>query len=314
MGFYISLLSFQMTSFKQLALIGSTASGKTSLSIDLAQKINANILSLDSLAIFKEIDIASAKPTTEERQGVKHFGIDVLYPNEPFDVTTFVKLYQEAKEESINEGKNLIIVGGTSFYLNILLKGISELPKIDKEAQEASQELLSNLEKAHDFLYQKDLNYMKKIEKSDRYRIEKMLNLFFQTKLTPTEYFKANPPQATITEKLPIYEIEVNRDILRKRIELRTQKMIEDGLIDEVFYLEKTYTREPNCMKAIGIKEVLAYFDGDYTKKEMQERVIIHTAQLAKRQRTFNKSQFLEKTLLSLEELRAILYPIVKTT
>ena len=296
-----------MKKFQQLAIIGSTASGKTALSIDLAQKINANILSLDSLAIFKEINIASAKPTIEECQGVKHFGIDILYPNEPFDVTTFVELYQEAKECSLKEGKNLIIVGGTSFYLNVLLKGISELPKIGKEAQEATQELLANLEKAHDFLYQKDPIYMKKIEKSDRYRIEKMLNLFFQTKLTPTEYFKANTPQATITEKLPIYEIEVNRNILRKRVELRTQKMIKDGLIDEVFYLEKTYTREPNCIKAIGIKEVLAYFDGYYTKEEMIERIIIHTAQLAKRQRTFNKSQFLEKTILPLEELRILL-------
>ena len=297
-----------MKKFQQLAIIGSTASGKTALSIDLAKKINANILSLDSLSIYKEIDIASAKPTKQECQGVKHFGIDVLYPNEPFDVTIFIKLYQKAKEESIKESKNLIIVGGTSFYLNILLKGISALPKIGQEAQKATQELLANLEKAHNFLYQKDPSYMKKIEKSDRYRIEKMLNLFFQTKLTPTEYFKANPPKATITEKLPIYEIEVERDILRKRIELRTQKMLKDGLIDEVFYLEKTYTREPNCMKAIGIKEVLAYFDGYYTRKEMQERIVIHTAQLAKRQRTFNKSQFLEKTLLPLEGLKKILF------
>ena len=296
-----------MKNFQQLALIGSTASGKTALSIDIAKKINANILSLDSLAIYKEIDIASAKPTIEERQGITHFGIDVLYPNEPFDVTTFIKLYKKAKEESIKDSKNLIIVGGTSFYLNILIKGISELPKISKEAKETTQELLTNLEKAHDFLYQKDPNYMKKIEKSDRYRIEKMLNLFFQTKLTPSEYFRANPPKATIVDKLPIYEIEVERNILRKRISLRTQKMIEDGLIDEVFYLEKTYTRHPNCMKAIGIKEVLAYFDKIYTKQEMIERIIIHTAQLAKRQRTFNKSQFLEKILLPLEGLREIL-------
>ena len=292
-----------MKSFQQLAIIGSTASGKTALSIELAKKIDANLLSLDSLAIYKEIDISSAKPTIEERQDIKHFGIDVLYPNESFDVTTFIKLYKKAKEESIKESKNLIIVGGTSFYLNVLLKGISELPKISKEAKEKTQNLLSNLEEAYNFLSQKDPSYMKKIEKSDRYRIEKMLNLFFQTKITPTEYFKANPPKATITEKLPIYEIEVERDILRKRIELRTQKMLKDGLIDEVFYLEKTYTREPNCMKAIGIKEVLAYFDGYYTKEEMQQRIVIHTAQLAKRQRTFNKSQFLEKTLLPLEVL-----------
>ena len=296
-----------MKKFKQLAIIGSTASGKTALSIELAKKIDANILSLDSLAIFKEINIASAKPTIEERQGITHFGMDQLYPNEPFDVTTFVKLYKKAKEDSVKECKNLIIVGGTSFYLNVLLNGISELPKIGKEAKETSKKLLLNLEEAHCFLYKKDPSYMKKIERSDRYRIEKMLNLFFQTKLTPTEYFNANPAQATITESLPIYEIEIEREVLRKRIEQRTQKMIKDGLIDEVFYLENNYTRVPNCMKAIGIKEVLAFFDGYYNRKEMQERITIHTAQLAKRQRTFNRSQFSEKTLLPLEELQKVL-------
>ena len=296
-----------MKNFQQLALIGSTASGKTALSIKLAKKINANILSLDSLAIYKEINIASAKPIIQERQGIEHFGIDALYPNEPFDVTTFIELYKEAKEASIKNCKNLIIVGGTSFYLNILLKGISALPKIETEAQKASEELLINLEEAHNFLYQKDPTHMKKIEKNDRYRIEKMLNLFFQTQLTPTDYFKANPPKPTITEKLPIYEIEVERDILRERIKLRTQKMIQDGLIDEVFNLEKNYTREPNCMKAIGIKEVLAFFDKVYSKKEMEERIVIHTSQLAKRQRTFNKSQFLEKNLLPLEALKKVL-------
>ena len=296
-----------MKKFKQLAIIGSTASGKTALSIELAKKIDANILSLDSLAIFKEINIASAKPTIEERQGITHFGMDQLYPNEPFDVTTFVKLYKKAKEDSVKECKNLIIIGGTSFYLNVLLNGISELPKIGKEAKETSKKLLLNLEEAHRFLYKKDPSYMKKIERSDRYRIEKMLNLFFQTKLTPTEYFNANPAQATITESLPIYEIEIEREVLRKRIEQRTQKMIKDGLIDEVFYLENNYTRVPNCMKAIGIKEVLAFFDGYYNRKEMQERITIHTAQLAKRQRTFNRSQFSEKTLLPLEELQKVL-------
>jgi tRNA dimethylallyltransferase len=134
-----------------------------------------------------------------------------------------------------------------------------------------------------------------------------MLNLYFETNQTPSNYFKNNPPKPTITEKLPIYEIEVDRELLRERIKKRTTKMLEEGLIEEVFYLEKTYTRKPNCMKAIGIKEVLAYLDGIYDKKIMEEKIVTHTAQLAKRQRTFNRSQFQEKHLLPLEELRALL-------
>jgi tRNA dimethylallyltransferase len=296
-----------MSNFNQLALIGPTASGKSALAIELAHKNNAYILSLDSLAIYKQINIASAKPSIEERQNIQHFGVDVIFPNEPFDVTTFIKLYKKAKEQAIKDEKNLIIVGGTSFYLNTLINGISELPKISKETQEKSNELLKDLSSAHKFLYDIDNKYLKSITIHDRYRIEKMLNLYFQTGMSPTEYFEMNPPKPSITEPLPIYEITVEREILRKRINTRTLKMIKCGLIDEVFYLEKNYTRSPNCMKSIGIKEVLAYLDGNYTKMEMKEKIVTHTAQLAKRQRTFNASQFQNKTALPLHELSHLL-------
>ena len=301
------MLLFQMTSFKQLAIIGSTASGKTALAIELAHKMGANILSLDSLAIYKEIDIASAKPSLKERDNIKHYGIDEIFPNEPFDVTTFIELYKKAKNESIEAHKNLIIVGGTSFYLLALINGISELPTISEEAKAKSNELLLNLTNAHKFLNDLDPRHMSNIKPTDSYRIEKMLNLYFETDLTPSKYFLANLPQPSIKESLAIYEIEINREILRKRIQKRTEQMLKIGLIEEVFYLEKTYTRMPNCMKSIGIKEVLSYLDGDYNKEEMKERIVIHTAQLAKRQKTFNKSQFQEKLLLPFEELRATL-------
>jgi tRNA dimethylallyltransferase len=296
-----------MSDFQQIALIGPTASGKSSLAIELAKQNNAHILSLDSLAIYKEINIASAKPSIEERQGVKHFGIDVIFPNEPFDVTTFIKLYHSAKAEALKEEKNLIIVGGTSFYLNILLYGISELPTISEKAKQKSNDLLQDVEEAHRFLYSIDKEYLQSITTHDRYRLEKILNLYFQTEMTPSEYFRANPPKSIIGEKLPIYEITVDREILRKRITRRTSQMLKAGLIDEVFYLEKNYTRKPNAMRSIGIKEVLSYLDGQYTKFEMKTKIITHTAQLAKRQRTFNNSKFSDKVSLSLEELSKLL-------
>jgi len=296
-----------MSDFQQIALIGPTASGKSSLAIELAKQNNAYILSLDSLAIYKEINIASAKPSIEERQGVKHFGIDTIFPNEPFDVTTFIKLYHSAKEEALKEKKNLIIVGGTSFYLNILLQGISKLPPISKQAKQKSNDLLQNVEEAHKFLYNLDKEYLQTITVHDRYRLEKMLNLYFETNMTPSDYFQANPPKSTIGEKPPIYEITVDRDTLRKRITRRTSQMLKAGLIDEVFYLEKNYTRKPNAMRSIGIKEVLNYLDGHYTKFEMKSKIITHTGQLAKRQRTFNSSKFTDKVSLNLEDLNKLL-------
>jgi len=296
-----------MSEFQQIALIGPTASGKSALAIALAQQNSAYILSLDSLAIYKEINIASAKPSIQERKSIQHFGVDVIFPDDPFDVTTFIKLYNLAKKEALQDGKNLIIVGGTSFYLHILLNGISELPPISEKAQQKSNALLQNVEEAHKFLYSIDKEYLQSITIHDRYRLEKMLNLYFETHMTPTEYFRSNPPKSTISDKLPIYEITVDRDILRKRITRRTTQMLKAGLIDEVFYLEKHYTRKPNSMKSIGIKEVLSYLDGYYTKFEMKDKIITHTAQLAKRQRTFNSSKFKDKIALSLDELSCLL-------
>lgn len=281
-----------MNKFTQLALIGPTASGKTGLSIKLAQQMNAYILSLDSLSIYKEIDIVSAKPSLEERSGIVHFGLDTISPNEKFDVTIFIDLYHQVYGQCLADGKNLVIVGGTGFYLKMLIEGISELPAISPQTKEETYKHLDDIKKAHAFLYALDKTYMSAIESTDAYRIEKALNIYLETGSTPTVYFSTHPPKPTITSPLPIYQIEWDRTLLRERIALRTKMMVEDGLIDEICILEKKYTRSPNCMKAIGIKETLAYMDGIYDKKMLIEKITTNTARLAKRQTTFNNSQF----------------------
>jgi tRNA dimethylallyltransferase len=296
-----------LKTFKQLALIGPTASGKTSLSIKIAQQMNAYILSLDSLSIYKEIDIVSAKPTPEERAGIVHYGIDYLYPDENFDVTTFIKLYHDVYAQCLEDGKNLVIVGGTSFYLKMLIEGISELPTISIETKEKTNSYLQDLQNTYDWLYSVDKNYMSNIEPNDPYRIEKALHIYLETGLTPTQYFNQFPPKPTVTETLPIYQIEIDRETLRERIALRSNLMIKDGLIDEICMLEKKYTRAPNCMKSIGIKETLAYLDGIYDKKMLIEKITINTARLAKRQTTFNNSQFNNVIKGSVPELEKIL-------
>jgi tRNA dimethylallyltransferase len=292
--------------FEQLALIGPTASGKTSLSIKIAQQMNAYILSLDSLSIYKEIDIVSAKPTLEERAGIVHFGMDHLYPNENFDVTTFIKLYHDVHAQCLIDRKNLVIVGGTSFYLKMLIEGISELPAISIETKEKTHTYLQDLQHTYIWLQGIDKNYMSHIESNDTYRIEKVLHIYLETALSPTQYFKRFPPKPTVTQPLPIYQIEIDRKLLRERIALRTNIMINDGLIDEICMLEKKYTRAPNCMKSIGIKETLAYLDGIYDKKMLIEKITTNTARLAKRQTTFNNSQFnnvIKGTVAELEKI-----------
>ncbi len=287
---------------KELALIGPTASGKSDLALRLALENNAYILSLDSLSLYKEIDIASAKPSKEELASVQHFGIDLIYPNEEFSVGIFIKEYLQLKERCQREHKNLVIVGGSSFYLRTLLQGLSPIPEYSQETIDRVNTLLLDLPKAHALLLQADKEHMNGIEPTDRYRIEKMLLIYIQTGLSPTEYFKQYPAKPIIND-LPIYEIEANREYLKKRIRLRTQKMIDMGLIDEVCALEHKYTRSPNALKAIGIIEVYDYLDGRATLEEMTEAIITHTAQLAKKQQTFNRNQFPDRKLLGIEEI-----------
>jgi len=272
------------------AIVGPTASGKSDLSIDLANKLNGIILSIDSLAVYKEIDIASAKPSKEELNSIKHFGVDELLPNQKFSVIEFLNYYKKAKEYAKEHNKKLIIVGGTSFYLKVLTQGISDLPPISNEVKSIVDTLLINLNIAFSKLQQIDTHYANTIASNDRYRIEKALQIYYATNTPPSRYFKENPPKA-IEPNLPIYQISIDKDTLRDRIKLRTKKMLDMGLIDEVAYLEHKYSRKPQSMGAIGIKEVLDYFDGIYNKKQLYEKIVTNTARLAKRQKTFNKSQ-----------------------
>ena len=275
------------------AIIGPTASGKSDLALNLAQKLNYEILSLDSLSIYKEIDIASAKPSKEELNRVKHYGVDEIYPNEKFDVAKFIEIYQKIPH------KNIIIVGGTSFYLKAMIEGISKMPHIsDDIKKEASKMSYEDLKKI-------DPYFANKISPNDKYRISKGLEIFLATNTPPTKYFEKNRP-VPILPKIPIFEIDVDRKILRERIKIRTDKMFKMGLIDEVAFLEKKYRdRRLPPLKAIGIKEVLDYFNGKYNFQELKEKIITNTARLAKRQQTFNKTQFntIKASLENLEEI-----------
>lgn len=291
---------------RELAIIGPTASGKSDLAIKIAQQIDAYILSIDSLSIYKEIDIVSAKPSKDELSSVKHFGIDVLAPDDYFSVDIFIDLYKDVVDICKKDRKNLVIVGGTSFYLKSLIEGLSVLPKIDDEISLKVQRKLKDLQSCYDYLCSIDKEYMKNITPNDRYRIEKMLLINEASGLSPSEWFRQNPPKPIISD-IEIYNIDVDREILRDRISKRTNKMLSLGLIDEVCRLEQKYTRAPNSMGSIGIVEVLEYLDGKVTKEQMLQNISTHTAQLAKRQQTFNRTQFTQIISAPLDELEDII-------
>lgn len=288
---------------KQLAIIGPTASGKSALALELAHRYHAAILSIDSLSIYQGIDIASAKPIHEERSSIPHFGIDVLPPNENANVFVFIEEYHRARSFAQDHDMNLLLIGGSSFYLKSMLDGLSEMPSISESVRDQVADLLTSTETAHAFLTQIDPSSASKIASHDRYRLEKLLHLYFETSTPPSQWFTDNPPQP-ILDHCPILNLTLERDRLRSRIEMRTHQMVENGLIDEVAYLEKNYGRLPNSMKAIGIVETLQFLDGFIDKHVMIEEITIHTAQLAKRQVTFNTHQFQKTICGTVEELR----------
>jgi tRNA dimethylallyltransferase len=289
---------------KQIAIVAPTASGKSDLALFLAPRTNSYILSLDSLSVYKDINIVSAKPSKEELAVTRHFGVDIVYPDEYFAVSRFIDEYKRAKECATRDGKNLIVVGGSSFYLKSMIDGLSIEPTITKNIKdEVTSRVSQDVVKEWEYLNSQDSEYMQNIKPTDSYRVEKALSLYLASGMTPTEYFRANP-KISVLKDIPIYEIAIDRDILRERIRLRTAKMFEMGLIEEVMMLQNKYTREPQCFKAIGIKETFDYFDGVYTKDELYEKIVTNTARLAKRQRTFNKSQLDKKFSGSVEELK----------
>lgn len=291
---------------KQLAIIGSTASGKSDFALALAQEHNALILSIDSLSIYQEIDIASAKPSDEELSSIPHFGINKLRPDQNASVMTFIEEYRAIQTCAQEEQKNIIIVGGSSFYLKSMIEGLSPIPEYSPDTIDCAKTMLhNNLAQCHKLLSSLDPQTMNKITPNDPYRIEKMLLLYLETGDIPSKWFQEHPPKPII-ENCPVLEIKIDRSLLRERIAMRTRKMVADGIIDEVAELERRYGRTPNSMKAIGIIEVLEYLDGEISKEEMEALISTHTSQLAKRQQTFNAHQFNLQGIGNADELLPI--------
>ena len=271
---------------KVIVIVGPTASGKTALSIELAKKINGEIVSCDSMQIYKDMNIGSAKPTHEEMQGIKHYMIDIVKPDERFSVAEYKKQAEKAIEEILSKGKFPIVIGGTGLYANSLIYGIeyNEI-KLDEQYREQLEETAleeNGLKTLYDKACKIDCKAMEKISPNDKKRIIRVLEIYHSTGKTKTELEQESRKNG-VKYDYRVFAIDIKRDILYERINKRVDIMIENGLIQEVKNLLKKYDKFPTAMQGLGYKEVVEYLDGLTTKEEMIEKIKQETRRYAKR-------------------------------
>ena len=284
------------------AIIGTTASGKSALAMRLAKKFGLCIFSLDSLSVYKGVDIASAKPSKADLREIRHYGIDILNPSEKCNAGVFLKLLCDIAKRKIAPQK-LLIVGGSSFYLKSIIDGLSFAPKPSAFVEAYIAKIAQNRAEAHKLLRQIDSDFATKISPNDSFRIAKGLQIYFLTNQPPSAFFAQNPRQK-LPFNIKIFELIKPREILREDIKMRTERMFEVGLIDEVRILRQNFTQS-QVFKAIGVKEIIAFLDGEMSLEGAKDAIIKNTIALAKRQRTFNHTQFPQIPRLEAGDLEA---------
>ena len=278
-----------MEKSKVIVICGPTASGKTALSIELAKRINGEVVSADSMQIYKDMDIGSAKVTKEEMQGIKHYLVDCVSPDERYSVANYKLDAKKAIEEILKKGKTPIVVGGTGLYIDALIYEIEYQDiKINESYRKELESIKQNqgLEVLYERAVKIDPEAMKKISPNDSKRIMRVLEIYEATGKNKTEQ-EAESRLKEIPYNYKVFAITMDREKLYERINKRVDIMIENGLIEEVKELLKKYKEFPTAMQALGYKEVKEYLDGKLTKQEMIDKIKQESRRYAKRQLTW---------------------------
>ena len=278
-----------MSKPKVIVICGPTASGKTALSIELAKKINGEIVSADSMQIYKDMNIGTAKTTTEEMQGIKHYLQDFVEPDKRYSVADYKIDAEKAIEEILSKGKIPIVVGGTGLYVDSLIYGIEyQEIKFDEKYRKELEDIA--LKNGLETLYKKaqdiDPEAIKKISCNDKKRIMRVLEIYKATGKTKTEQ-EIESRKKEVKYDYKVFAIDWKREKLYERINKRVDIMIEKGLIEEVENLLKKYKEFPTAMQGLGYKEVVEYLNGYLTKEEMIDKIKQETRRYAKRQITW---------------------------
>lgn len=277
---------------KLVVLIGPTAVGKTKLSIELAKQLNGEIISGDSMQIYRGLDIGTAKITKEEMEGIPHHLIDLKDPDEPFSVAEFQQIVREKITEITKRKKLPMIVGGTGLYIQSVIYDYQFSPQNyhNKWRKILEKKLeIQGSKSLYDELKQIDPKSAEKIHPNNHRRVIRALEIYYSTGKTMSDYLamQAN----TLLYEVAIIGLTMEREKLYERINQRVDEMIQKGLIDEVKRLYDQGLRNCQSIQAIGYKELYAYFDGLLTLEEAIELLKKNTRRYAKRQYTWFKNK-----------------------
>ncbi len=263
----------------KVIIYGPTAVGKTSLSLSLAKKLNAEIISADSMQVYKYMNIGTAKIKDNQKEGITHHLIDILEPNEKFNVSMFVENVENILKDLKNRGKNAIIVGGTALYIRALLNGLSEAPSSDLKIRE--ELMKKDKEELHKELLKIDPEALEKIPLNNKIRLARALEVYY---ISGKKFSSYNQDYSKkIKNDFYKYFIFLDRETLYERINERVNLMIKEGLIEEAKFLYNKYGE----IEAIGYKELFSYFKNETSLEFSINEIKKHSRNYAKRQLTW---------------------------
>ena len=269
-----------------IVICGATASGKSGLALEIAQRLDTVIISADSRQIYREFDIGTAKPSPAEQKLVPHYQIDIC---EPTEVLTLAEYQQQTQRLIASDKTNIppLLVGGTGLYLDSITKGL-KIPRVSPQPELRSQLSALGQTQIHAWLAQVDPIAAQKIHLNDQFRTLRALEVFYVTGTPISALQGKNTPDYPILQLGLDCEVEV----LDRRIATRTRQMIEMGLVEEVEYLCNKYGEELPLLNTLGYAEIKQYLVGELNLEQAIATIAIHTRQFAKRQRTwFRKNQ-----------------------
>lgn len=277
---------------KIIAIVGPTASGKTALSVRLAERLGGEILCCDSMQIYRRMDVGTAKPTVSERCGIVHRLFDIAEPTEPYSCADYVRDAQAEIAAVAQTGKLPILCGGTGLYLDCLLRGgrfeetVTD-PALRRSLQAFSEEHGNHA--LHERLHEVDPESAEMIHENNTKRVIRALEIYMTTGMTKTEVDRRSTMFESPYDATVIGLRFADRDLLYRRIERRVDEMLENGLLEETrrLLLEGVFARNATAAQAIGYKELLGYLNGDASLAESVEQLKRATRRYAKRQMTW---------------------------